>query len=335
MFGEAQVNHWFGLVDAGAVLLLLGVWVLLDDTRRWLRHAAVAMGAALLLAVAGSAVARIQSIASIVSIRDFFEEDKGRHVFDLVLLAVTTVAGLVFVAFARDDTAPAADDDGADLDEEDDDDGVVEEPVSLPQSAWSRSEVVGTTSHWDEPEEPAPAPARRLPRLPRLREPAAGWPSRGIALPVLAVAVGASLPMGGLGPALVPGSFNTAAAGGGTLLQLLRHAADGLVVGGAVLGVTLALDVWERRLVLWAFLLAALGAGLGGATFEPFGNEFWVMAAIGAATGLLVASAVRVLRSARTLRRSAFGAGVAGALLLLSAQAVVLGRIFASGFERG
>jgi hypothetical protein len=312
-FEGLTVNHWAGLIDAAAVLVVLGVWPLLDESFSFLRAVLRVGGGALIVATAGVALQRAVGLVQAAVLSDVFSRGTDGETGDdrsLVILAVA-VAALVAGAVVATHGTEAYDDEPPDDDEEDEEDDVpAPARVALPMSAWSRTEVLGDAPErraWDP--EPEPLPEPRSSR---------GLPPRAVGVPLLALAVALTLPT-----AAQVGDNPFAAMpylGDVGLLQGAGHAATGLIAGLALLGGVLALDVWERHVVAAAFAVTALGAGLGGAFLEPLANQYWVAGVTGGTVGLLLPAAFRVLRRMPAASRAALLTGVLGAAALLGAS---------------
>ena len=310
-FGSLPVNHWAGLVDAAAVLLVLGVWLLLDETFGFVRAVLRVGGAALIVAATGGVVQQAVGLVQVTVLRDAFaaaSEEGGGDDRALVVLAVATAA-LVAGVVAATLGAEAYDDEAYD-DEDDEDDEEEPEPApAVPfRSAWSRTEVLG-----DAPErragDPEPEP------LPEPREPLA-LPPRVVGVPLLALAVALALPTASRVDEAPVAAMSFL--GDLSLVQVAGHAVTGLIAGLALLGGVLALDVWERRVVAAAFAVTALGAGLGGAFLAPLANDYWVAGVTGATAGLLLPTVFRVLRRLPAASRPALVTGALGAAAVLA-----------------
>jgi len=311
VFESLHVNHWAGLIDAAAVLLVLGVWLLIDASFAFLRAVLRVAGAALLVAAAGVVVQRAVGLVHAGVLRETFaaatgEESTGdRSLVVLGVAAVALVAGVVLATLGAEDDDEAYD---ADLDDEEEDDEPVPAPVAPPPSAWSRTEVLGDAperGRWDP--DPEPEPSEPL-----------GLTPRAHAVPLLALAVALALPTASrVGEAPLDAMPFLGDLG---VLQAAGHAMTGLLAGLALLGGVLALGVDERRVVVPAFALTAIGAGLGGAFLPALANEHWVAGATGAMAGLLLPSGYRVLRRLPAASRGALVTGVLGAAALLAAS---------------
>jgi hypothetical protein len=299
--------HWLGVADAAGVLLALVLWLLLVD-ERWgpVRDAVRACGTALLLLAVGRALDRLTTLGFALGSPGFLSDaESGRHWTDLALCAAGVAAGLFLATWdtSADAAAPA-------------EEPVVQEqveapePVSIPDRAWSRTEVIG--------DEPEPAGALRL-ALPLPDTYAARFSSatRGVASPLLAVAAGLGLPLFATAQFTFFSRFFFAGRSETNALQVTAHVLSGLMLGAAVAGVAFALDVWERRLAVAAFALAALGALLYGGWPTTFENEYWIFVATGLAAGLTAPATLRVVRRAAFMPRRALVAGVAVALGLV------------------
>ncbi len=298
---DLDAPSWAGLLDAGGVLAVLLVWLALGDATTRVRAAAGVSGGVLLVLAAGRAVERVSVVGFSAAVpggltgsnRSWLEVGLG-----LAGLAAGAVAATLHahhVALVDDDPAAPAD------------------LPPLPASVWSRTEVIGDAPEHDGEVEPAP--------LPRPAQ-------RGVAVPLLAVAAGIGLPV-----------FSTLSSiersfpigfGGSSLhwYAIARHVLAGVLAGLAVLGAAVALDVWERRLGVVAFVLAAVGIGANTGWPRTFLNEYWTFAAIGLAAGLLAPATLAAVRRATGVDRRAVLAGVAAAFLLLGVSAYVGGRAF-------
>jgi hypothetical protein len=315
VFGEGQPPHWIGLLDALGVLLALGLWlVLVDEAWARLRMVAGAAGAVLLLLVTGRALDRLAAFGAALGFPGFFSgPDDGRHLLDLALVSVSFGIGLVAGAYG----VSSDDEVAAEPDEED----VTPEPERppIPARAWSSTEVLGEADALEHGAAAGDADGTEPPRLPRTLDPAA---MRGVAVPLLAVAIGLGLPVLSFttsdrtftlfGTGAHPGAAGIAA-----------HVLAGLVAGGALLGTAVALDVWERRLAALSFALLAVGVGMHASWPAPFANEVWSVVAIGLAGGLLAPAALRVLRRALRGDRTALVTGGVAALLLVFAASAL------------
>lgn len=329
VFDSLAVNHWAGLIDAAAVLLVLGVWLLLDESFSFVRAVLRVGGVALIVAAAGEVLQRAIGLVQTTVLREAFSdaaEEGGGDDRSLVLLGVAAaalVAGAVLATFgpeAYDDEPLDDDDDG---DEDDEEDEPVPAAVAPPPRAWSRTEVLGDAPErrdWDPDPEPLPEPRVRL-----------GVPPRVVGVPLLALAVGLTLPTA-TGADEAPLSAIPFLGDLG-LTQVAGHAVTGLIAGLALLAGVLALDVWERHVAAAAFGVAALGAGLGGAFLPVFGNDYWVAGATGAMAGLLLPTAFRVLRRLPAASRPALLTGVLGAAALLAMSMFLQAQVVKAVFE--
>jgi hypothetical protein len=128
----------------------------------------------------------------------------------------------------------------------------------------------------------------------------------------LAAVVGMALP--------VVGSFSSASLTGGHENGWSDAALvlGGLVVGAAVLYVVLVAEVTWAPV---AFLLVAATTGLARAYPAVFYEQFWFMFSAGLSTGLLVPSALRLLRHRVADDRDSLVRGVLLALLVLAVMA--------------
>lgn len=305
---------WLGLVDAAAVLAVLGVWLLLVD-ERWssLRPVAGVAGVVLLALGAGQLLARMQSTMFQVALPHGAEADGfGPGPWLVALLIVLGVAAGILAATH----GPGPDD----VAEDDEPEPVDEEPEPeyvAPARLWSDAEVVGDAPHHDGSPPPAPEPRLRVDTL----------LSRGVAGPLLAVAFALALPVTGSVQRLPPGVRGSAHP-----WQYAYHALGGVLVGGALLGAALWLDVWERRLVAFAFAVLAAGVALEHAFTGTFANPYWVPFATGLAAGLFAAALVRVLRRLRAPGRAHLVAGAAIALVLVGGWGYAYARSYYASF---
>jgi hypothetical protein len=103
-------------------------------------------------------------------------------------------------------------------------------------------------------------------------------------------------------------------------VHAFSHLVDGLLLGGALLGAAIALDLWERRTALLAFTLLAFGTGLLNGFPRTFNNRWWSVLGIGLAVGLVAPGALRALRRAEPPGRLATVLGVLGGLVLIVAS---------------
>jgi hypothetical protein len=295
--------HWLGLVAALGVLLALALWWVVTD-ERWsvARPVVTVTGAVLLLVPTGLIVRGVATLAYLVVDRGPFYRDAPHRWEHLGLAVAGVVAGLFVATYgAADDdrpteAAPAA------------------EPVAIPARAWSPTEVLGDA--------PVGAPGEEAyeePPVPRAGAIAARVLDRGVIVPLLAVAVGLALPtsqvLAGIGQFGSPAEANAD--------RVLKALLAGVIVGLGLLGAALALDVWERRLAVAAFALAAVGEGLAVAAPSFLGNEYWTALAVGLSAGLLAPAALRVLHRPLWRGRWPLLVGVAAAMLLLGANDVL------------
>ncbi len=301
---------WTGLFDAAGVLLALGVWFVVRS-EAWSRlrdHAGVA-GSVLLLLVAGRQLAVLSATGFPVGFPGFFGVDESdRNLLGLALLLGCAAAGVFAASYG------SGDDDlerGADTDAEPEPEP---EPVvvaaPIPTRAWSRTEVLDDRPERDAPRVPRAARARTLPR-PWADDPAT---FRTVAVPLLAVALAVALP---LQAQPVSGGFDSfGIVPQGSFAEVVAHLLTGLLVGGALLGTAIALDVWESRLAVSAFALSALVLGVHRAWPGMTANDLWAPAMIGLAAGLLAPAVPRVLRGLVVVDRPTLVAGAAVALAL-------------------
>jgi hypothetical protein len=199
-----------------------------------------------------------------------------------------------------------------------DEDRVEREPEPAyvaPARVWSSTEVLG-----DAPERPSRAP--RLPRAERVRV-----PSRGVAVPLLALAVGLGLPVAPYGA--VNGLIGV---GHVRVAHVASHVLAGLIAGGALAAAALWLDVWERALVLGAFALLAVGVAVGAAFPRTVANGYWTFGAAGVAAGLVAPGVVRALRRIDPPGRLAILAGTGVAIALLAGVAFAQARAIFPGW---
>jgi hypothetical protein len=289
--------HWLGLVAALGVLLAFALWWLVTDERWSAARAPVTVaGAVLLVTSTGILVRRLAIVA-------FYAASGGpfaaiEHRWTNVGLAAVGVAAGLYVA-----TYGAADDD---LPDEDDD--APPAPPPIPARAWSSTEVLGDAPEGlPDDEEDLDEPALPI---------AARFADRGVTVPLLAVAVALGLPA----TALIGGFGESGAAAPANADRVFKSLLSGVVVGVALLGAALALDVWERRLAAAAFALVALGAALGIFAPDFLGNQYWSVLAWGLSAGLLAPAALRVLHRPLWGGRWPLIVGVAASVLLLGAN---------------
>jgi hypothetical protein len=301
--------HWLALVAALGVLLTLALWWVVTD-ERWsaARPAVTVAGAVLLLTTAGLLVRRIGTLTYVAAGRgSFLPSDSGHAWLDVGLAAVGVAAGLAFATYAAgDDDRPA-------------DVGVpAPAPEYIPARAWSPTEVLGDAPGEpddEEPDEESYGDADEDPDEPRVPITARVL-DRGVTVPLLAVALALALPtqvlpgFGGLDRTAYPANAD----------RVLRALLAGLLVGGALLGAALALDVWERRRTAAAFALLVVGVVLGVLSPRILGNEYWTVCAWGLSAGLVAPAVLRVLHRPVWGGRSPLLVGVAGAVLLLGAN---------------
>ena len=306
-FGNQPVNHWAGLIDAAGVLVVLGLWLFLNDSYRWARAAVAVAGLGVLVLVAGSTLQGLGQVTTEWVFSDTFEREGNEGALArLGVAAAAFVVAAVAASQGREDH-----DDEPDDDEED----VAPPPSPLPASVWSRTEVLGEApERRDDDPEPRPVLERRVPF---------GVPGRVVAIPLLAVAAGVAL------PTIQVSAFDrTALTGDLTAWRIALHAGIGMLAGVALLGAVLALDVWERRLVTGAFAVTAAGAGLYGAYLPWLGNEWWVAAATGIAPGLLLPALLRTLRRLPAVPRHALVAGVTAAMVMFGGMTALRATVF-------
>lgn len=305
--------HWVGLLELAGVLACLGLWFVLRDVGARSRAVLTVCGGVLLLLAVGRALDRAYGVAAFAGFPGFFSEDGTKHVVELALLAAGFVVGAVVASIGA----------GSGVEED-----LAPEPAApvalppLPASVWSRPEVIGAgPEHDDDVVEPEPEPEPYVPPLPV---------SRGVAVPLLAVAVGLGLPVFGYSSAL--GSLGVPRSGThvGTF-GIAAHVAVGVLAGLALLGAALALDVWEERLAVAAFFGLAVGTALIASFPRTFFNEVWSFAGTGLVAGLLAPAVLAALRRVVKTDQRAVLAGALAALLLFAGSGVLATKAY---FER-
>jgi hypothetical protein len=320
---DLYLPHWIGLLDALGVMLAFVVWWLVTDERWDDVRPAVAAGGGLLLVVAVAGVlARLSGQVGRLTLPDRYD-GTPHGVADLVVLAVAGVVGLwAATQVLGPDEEPALDEE---TDEEADDADDAPAAPAVPARAWSGTEVLGGDAEEEDDDPWRPAPPEWV------RERRAG--ARGVGVPLIAIAVALGLPARaylGLGPAGLFGSVVVTRYVGA--VEVFSHLVDGLLLGGALLGAALALDLWERRAAVLAFTLLAFGTGLLNGFPRAVNNRWWSALGIGLAAGLVAPGALRALRRSDRPGRLATLLGVVGALALIVAAAYLTTRAATIGF---
>lgn len=297
---------WVGLLTAFGVVVMFLAFVALRGASERVRTVAAMSGAAFVALAATSGLSAIASIGAFLAVGDF-DDESGRLVLDVILLAVGVAAGVAAVLWAHYRADLAAEDLAADelvaagieddaVDGDDPDDG-----------------VAGLLDETD----PYTASRRRL---------VAARPLVDAAAVVLALALPASV-VSALGRGFTGGAFFGLDSGDVTAVVALAYVANGLTLGAALLVLLRRADL-DIRLVAGAYGLLLLRSVVMPTWPGGFHNEFWSAFGAGLVAGLLLAAGFSVLKAAIPDHRPYVVVGALLAVALMTLSAVLHTRAF-------
>ena len=290
-----ESEPWVGLLSAfGIVLALVGAIALRGASDR-VRAIAAMAGAVLVGYVVLRSFGTITSLVAFLASGAFGGDDEGgRRVLDVILMAVGVAGGIAAVFYAHSRADLAAEDLA-------DDDLVLAEPDDEVDDVDDVVDDVPTA--YDEPD-PYTLSRRRLVT-------ARPWIDLG------ALVLAMALPLTSFGP-LGQGAFPEF----GFHRDVSAMAAVYLVVSGlvtaAALFVVAARTDLDPPLLAGCFGLLALRAVVVPIWPEFFANEFWSAFAFGLGAGLLMAAAFSLVRAAIPADRSVVVFGALAALALVT-----------------
>jgi hypothetical protein len=305
---------WIGLVDAAGVVVAFGVWLFVVDERwAFLRPAVGVTGVLLLVIQVAQRMSALTTTSFTLWSPFFRENDSGDPLLAILLLTGGAVLGLVAATHGPGpDDVPEAEEEEVEAEER-------EPAYAAPARAWSSTEVLGDAPHHDGAPPPPPEPRLRV--APLL--------SRGVAVPLLALALALALPVQSITEARSEPVHAPV-----HLAHYVLHGLTGLMLGLALLGAAVWLDIWERWLVAVAFALVAAGSVVEAAWPVTLSNENWIYFASGLGAGLAAPALLRVLRRLRAPGRLPLVAGSAVALLLVAGLGYATMRVVYSGYFR-